>query len=216
MLERCGTLVARDFGSAASEAALCHRAVGIADRSDLVKFELRDRPERLLHLIEHHAGARPLPGVALRPPQEPVWWCLVEPGRALVLCDACHGPRFLRVLELAAQRSTTALRDCSEELAALAIVGPRALRLLAAIGDFDEERAPAAGRFASVALAGQDALVLREGQVHFLAVVPAGSALWLWGALDEAGHDLGVGWVGLEAIQRVAINARMASRQAGD
>ncbi len=213
MIERCGSLVARDFGSAASEAALCQRTVGIADRSDLVKLELSDRPEHLLELIERSAGGRAVHGVGLRPPHEPAWWCLLEPGRALILCDACHGARVLRVLELAPQRSTAALEDCSEELAALAIVGPRARRLLAAVGDFDLEQTPAAEGFVNVALGGQDALLLREGPVHFLAVVPAASAEKLWAALHEAGHELGVGSVGHEAIEHLAVNARTAAGQ---
>ncbi len=154
MVERCGTLVVRDFGSAASEAAVCQRAVGIADRSDLVKLELRGRQARLLELIEQLTGARPDVASALASTADHAWWCVVAPERVLVLGDACQASRFLRVIELAANRGAVTLADASQTLAAIAVVGPRAAGLLGAASDFDGGEPPTTEQLATVPIAG--------------------------------------------------------------
>lgn len=207
MVERCGTLIATDFGSAATEAALCQRSVGIADRSDLVKLELSDRPDRLLALIEGYAGA------AAQPPEASARWLLIEADRALVLCDPCQASRVLRVLEIACQRGPTTIRDRSGELAALAVVGPRAPQLLAAVSELTEEQLATAESFVDLPVAGEPVLLLRAGRSHYLAVLPAERAAPFWRSLDAAGRALGVGWVGHEAIEHLAINASTAARQ---
>lgn len=217
MVERCGALIVRDFGSAASEAALCLRAVGLADRSDLVKLELRDRPDRLLEAIEHHAGVRPDEGMAVHPSgASGAWWCLVEPGRAVVLCDACEGSHLLRVLELASTRSTVAMSDRTQELAVLAVVGPRAWRLLSGLCELDESEVPTPGRFVGIELDGHRTVLLREGPVQFLVLSAAPEAKELWRALQESGREHGAGLVGHEAIEHLAVNARIAALRTSD
>ena len=57
MLYEAGVTFANDFGSVAGEVAVCLRAVGIADRSDLVKLDISGPAEDVAAVV----GSWPAP-----------------------------------------------------------------------------------------------------------------------------------------------------------
>ena len=67
MVARHGWLVAAHYGSPGGEMALCDRAVGLADRSDLGKLELRGDAEPLEQLVGQLTGGQVLSGEACSP-----------------------------------------------------------------------------------------------------------------------------------------------------
>ena len=91
MAARHGWLVAANFGSTPGELALCETAVGLADRSDLGKFELRAPRDDLDVLVGQLSGGEIRPGDALQ--SAGAWWCSVSHERALVVCEAADTPR---------------------------------------------------------------------------------------------------------------------------
>ncbi len=210
-VERCGVPHVADYGSTASEVALCRGGVGIADRSELVKLELHDQPDALARLVQRHVGISPVAGVPVRT-GEGTHWCLQEDGRLLILADPCQGERLLRVLESSTQRTGAKPLDVSAALAAIALVGPRAPELLAAAGAGAAELPPEPG-FATVLLEDEPALLLREAGSQFLAVVRAGAAVELWRALHDAGRELDAGCVGSLALAQLAVGTRTTARQ---
>ena len=81
MTERQGWLVAADFGSLASELAVCRAAAGLADVSSIGKFEIRGREHAIAEL---HPSCRSLSAQrAVRAGD--AWWCPVSPTMLLVL-----------------------------------------------------------------------------------------------------------------------------------
>ena len=86
MVTRHGWWVAAHFGSSAGELALCATAVGLADRSDLGKLDLRGEAGAIELLVGQLSGGQISPGDALL--AEGAWWCAVSPGHVLALCDA--------------------------------------------------------------------------------------------------------------------------------
>ena len=87
MVARHGWWVAAHFGSPGGELALCDTAVGLADRSDLGKLELRGEAGRAGDAGRPaHAAARSCPGEALL--AGGAWWCSVSPEHVIALCDA--------------------------------------------------------------------------------------------------------------------------------
>src|SRR5947209_366566 len=83
--EHDGRLTAVNYGSAAGELAVCLRAVGLVDRSELTKLELEGPPERLSALLLRLAGTDiAVGGVAPRPA---ITWCRADEDRAIVICE---------------------------------------------------------------------------------------------------------------------------------
>ncbi len=70
---RDGRPVAINFGSAAAELAVCVRAVGLVDRSDLSKLVLEAPPAQLAALSSRLVGHAVSPGGVLSGGS--AWWC---------------------------------------------------------------------------------------------------------------------------------------------
>ena len=92
MVARHGWWVAAHYGSPAGELALCETAVGLADRSDLGKLELRGERSALEQLVGQLSGGSVDPGDALL--AEGAWWCAVSRTHVIALCDAAETERL--------------------------------------------------------------------------------------------------------------------------
>ena len=201
MIVREGHAVAANFGSAATELAVCVKRVGLAVRSDLDALEIVGSEPWLAHFLEGALGGEiPAPGEAVRAAGS--WCCRVAPDRAIVVGPWSAAARWAGIARHAVL--TGAAVDCtdrSEGATALTLVGPRAARLLDDAGL--ESDLPVGGVRESW-FAGASALLLREAGDRFLLVLDADSALDAWQELFDVGRTLGLSMVGAEALERLA------------
>jgi heterotetrameric sarcosine oxidase gamma subunit len=201
MSDREGHPVAANFGSAASELAICVKRVGLAVRSDLDALEI-DGPEPwLTDFLEGTLGGRvPAEGEAVRTARS--WCCRVAPDRAIVIGPWSAAARWGAIVRHASV--TGAAVDCtdrSESATALTLVGPRAARLLDDAGL--EPDLPVGGVRESW-FAGTPVLMLREAADRFLLLLDADHAVDAWQELFDVGRALGLSMVGAEALERLA------------
>ena len=214
MVDEHGAVVATSFGSIPGELALCRRAVGIADRPELVHLELRGEDQRVRQVVQRLTGFPPTPEVARR--AEHGWWCPITPHRVLVICEPARADSLAdRLGGLTASGTRSSWTDVSSDYEAISVVGPNAEALLRAVGSDDEPTPPPVAGFRSVRLAGCPAHLLREAPTQFLAVTDAAYAVQTWRSLQEAGRDHGLGCIGRDALDRFVISARMLGRQTG-
>ena len=201
MIVREGHAVAANFGSAATELAVCVKRVGLAVRSDLDALEIVGSEPWLAHFLEGALGGRlPAPGEAVRTAGS--WCCRVAPDRAIVVGPWSAASRWAGIVRHAVV--TGAAVDCtdrSEGATALTLVGPRAARLLDDVGL--EPDLPVGGVRESW-FAGASALLLREEGDRFLLLLDADRAVDAWQELFDAGRALGLSMVGAEALERLA------------
>jgi glycine cleavage system aminomethyltransferase T len=204
MVLRDGHPVAANFGSAATELAVCVKRVGLAVRSDLDAIELAGPAPWLDHfLAEALGGKAPEPGDAVR--TAGAWCCRVAPDRAVVIGAWSAATRWIRIVRGAvAHGAPLHCIDGSQTLSALTLVGPRASRLLDDAGMPEMDVATAAECW----FAGGPALVLRESSQRFLVIVDAEQAVDAWQELFEVGRALGLSMVGTEALDRLAAAPR--------
>jgi len=196
--------VCAHFGSAAGELAVCVRRVGLANRSDLGKLELSGPAPALDELVRRVASVSLAPGGT--GPSGGAWWCRGE-ERVLVLCEPGQRQRLRTLLGAAIHRCAgVRLRDVTEELDALAIVGSRAGRLLGALGVLGPEadlRRSAPFTHARVAGAPVDVLLQSDSRALILTV--RADAARVWHAVEEAGRPLHLSHVGSDAVARYAL-----------
>jgi hypothetical protein len=205
---RDGRPVAINFGSAAAELAVCVRAVGLVDRSELCKLVLEAPPARLAALTSRLVGEVVSPGGVLSAGN--AWWCGDAPGRVIVLSDPDTGSRLRERLHTDARRvAGMVVRDASAELSAIGLLGRSAdavLRALGAFGDSGDPRAVAP--FSHALLAGIPTSWLLQSDRRALALVPSARAGEAWLAIERAGRPLGISCVGHDAACRYALLER--------
>jgi sarcosine oxidase gamma subunit len=201
-----GALVALDYGSSAGEVALGTRAVGIADRSELSVIELRGDPPEFDAEVEALTGLVPRIGRAVFLDG---WWCLTAPGRGLILAQPGHEPALAARL---GSRPGLATSDITRRRAVLSVLGPRAEALITASGLAGLAGMPLGATILGD-LAGREALVVRDGAASYLASLDVDDAVHVWETLLDVGHPMGVGFIGREALDRLAVSARMRDRQ---
>jgi glycine cleavage system aminomethyltransferase T len=113
MVERHGRRVAAHFGSAPGEEAVCLKAVGMADRSDRVTFEVRgDVDAALLELASWGERA---------------WSSYAGHDRAVIRCEFADAEAVATALSSAPGAD---VRDRTRDYAAIALLGPNAEALL--------------------------------------------------------------------------------------
>ena len=211
---RHGRSVAIHFGSAAGELAACLRGVGLVERSDLGLLGVEAPPDRLDDVIARLAGA-PLSvgGVAA---VGDGWWCRVADREALVVCPLDVAPRRMRQLHDESHRTTgLAVRDRSGELSAIGVVGRATPRLLAALGAYGEHADPRRVRpLAPGRLADAEILWLLQSDESALALVAPDAVRAAWDAIDQAGREFGLSYVGTEAAARLSVAAALRARSA--
>lgn len=212
LTEECGAVLAIDYGSVGGEVAVCQTAVGVADRSELVKLELRGGAEALALLVERLAGARPAPGRVL--PVDHAWIHPLSRVRMLVLCDPCHGRSLVeRVADEVVATTGVASVDVSEDRAAILLLGPSSEALLVSPELGPGREVPSVGGVEEALVAGGPGLVMRQGPDQFLIVTDRAHAVAVWHALHEAGADHGIASVGRAALDRFDVSGRTFARQ---
>ncbi len=211
------------YGSAAGELAACVSAVGLADRSGLVKLALHGPSVELGRLAAGLAGAAPEPGGVVF--SGGAWWCAPSLRRLIVLCPvqpaqrrsgqlregpAGPGERLPELLrEWADQRPAVTLADLSADWAAVAVLGARTRPLLADLGVYGESGNPRrAHPFTAHRVAGTEVLWLLESDRRVTALMPRAAAAAVCGAIERAGRRHGICSVGEEAVARYALLRR--------
>ncbi|MEP6952549.1 MAG: hypothetical protein ABI950_00645, partial [Solirubrobacteraceae bacterium] len=177
MTERHGHAVAAHFGSAASEAAVCRRTVGLAERGDRVTLEVHGPPDAVDAAL---ATLAVLGGDA--------WSVRTAPPSALVRCEWPNAEAIEAALTAVPGVS---VRDRGDELVALCLVGPKAAAVLDAAG-VGTARAPA--------------VVVPEGPRCIEVLVAAAEGPVLWGRLLDAGRPCSIACVGVDAIEHLFVS----------
>ena len=202
MVARHGWWVAAHFGSPGGEIALCDTAVGLADRSDLGKLELRGEASALETLVGQLTGGQVLPGDAL--PAGGAWWCSVSPEHVIALA-AAEGTDKLRSAVGEAVRWTpgVTVTDLTPRYAVLALLGPATDQLLDELssGQLEPSDSPA---FDVLKLAAVPVLLLRASSTRALILTDAARAAGLWMDIDRVGQDAGIGHVGADAVSHLS------------
>lgn len=208
MATRGGQPVAINFGSAAAELAVCVRAVGLVDRSELVKLVLEATPAQLETLMQRLTGGTVVPGGVV--PAGGAWWCGEAPGRVFVLSDRQAGPRLLERLRTEALcHVTTQVREVSGELAAIGLLGRGTGRVLNALGVYGASGEVRRARpFARGWVEDIPAWWLLQSDRRAIALVSRVDAGAAWLAIERAGHPFGISCVGYEAASRYALVER--------
>jgi glycine cleavage system aminomethyltransferase T len=204
MVLRDGHPVAANFGSAATELAVCVGRVGLAVRSELDAVELAGAEPALERFLAEVLGGRvPDPGTAAR--AAVTWCCRVAPDRVVVVGSWSATARWMRIARDAVViGAAIGWVDRSETGSALTLVGPRAGRLL---DDAGLPALPVAGVGESW-WAGGPVLLLREAADRYLLVLDAEQAVDAWQELFDVGRALGLSMVGAEALERLAASPR--------
>lgn len=188
---------AAHYGSAAAEIAVCTKAVGLVERSELRVLEVAGAAGPL----EQALGAA-MPDAVPRAGHAhcvaDTWCCRVVADRALVAGSAGAVDRWRQVVSRVAATTGIAVgaRTLSEA-EALSIVGPKSQAVLAA------SLLPAGlepGRVGDGQLAGSPVAVVCEDLEHYLLLFPQGCPDAALDALGAAGRPVGLARVGHEAL----------------
>lgn len=202
-----GRPIAAHFGSAAAELAVCVRAVGLVDRSDLSTLALAAPPAQLAALTSRLAGATVSPGGLVS--SGPAWWCGEAPDRVTVVSDSRTAGRLVAALRAEAARHL-AVCDRSGEMTAIELLGPATARVLAALGVYGASGDPRRAKpFEAGSVAGIPAWWLLHSDRHAVALVAPEWAGEAWLALERAGRPFGISCVGHEAARRYAVMERL-------
>lgn len=196
------------YGSPAGELAVCLRAVGLADRSDLGKLMLDGGPSAVAGVVRRMTGVSLAPrGVCFSGRAR---WCAASPSRVIVVCEASARSHLLDMLR--SQTHTlpgVRVSDRTGDWAALAMVGPGAMRVLAALGVLGEDRDPrTAAPFTCACIAGAEVHVLLESDRQALLLVDGEDAAGVWRAVAEEGRQVGLSLVGTDALHRFSLLSR--------
>lgn len=208
MVVRDSHPVAAHYGSAAAELTVCVTHVGAAVRSDLEILELLGVATSLGRALQDALGAPALaPGAAIQ--AGGAWCCFVEPARALLVGSPRELDRCGRLTQQQAVRAghTIECADRSTTMTALTLVGPLAAALLSEVGL--PAGLPVAGVRTS-RLADGPAVLLHEKPERYLLLVSESRAGAACAKLFGVGGPLGLLFVGLEALERLATVHRVA------
>lgn len=203
---REGRPVAVHYGSAAAELAVCARAVGLVDRSELSTLSLEAPPAQLAALMTRLVGATVAQGGLVA--GAGAWWCGVSADQVTVVSDERTAGRLTDALHADAARHV-AVRDQSRQLAAIALLGPGTPRVLSALGVYGPSGdARHAKPFSAGAVDGLPAWWLLPSDRRALVLVGRDQAGAAWLAIEQAGRPFGISCVGHEAACRYALMER--------
>lgn len=198
MVRRDGLPVVGHYGSVSAEIAVATKQAGLVDRSSIRQLAISGPAALVDHVLATAVpdGAPP-PGRAIC--VAGTWCCRPTAQRAIVAGGASSMGRWRQVASRAI--STAGLAVGTEQLeqsAALALVGPRSTRIVAAAG------LPAeigVGEVAGGSLGGSPVNLVRERAEHWLLLFEQGHPPAVWQALWEAGREHGLAPVGNEALE---------------
>jgi glycine cleavage system aminomethyltransferase T len=204
MAARHGWLVAAHYGSPGGEIALADTAVGLADRSDMGKLELRGDADAVEQLVGQLTGGQVGSGEALL--AAGAWWCAVSGGHVLALCDAGRTDSLKAALEESARHTHgAAVHDSTTRLAALGLLGPAAAAVLDELCSSEPPLGEvAAPTFDVTMLAAVPVMLLRSSPSRAVVLTDAGRAAELWTDVERAGHGAGLGHIGADAISHLS------------
>ena len=187
-----------NYGSVAAEIAVCAKAAGLVDRSSLRQLAVTG-PEHLLDHVLEAALPDGAPGPGRAVCVASTWCCRTTARRAIVAGTPSAVERWRQVESRAV--SSAGLAVDVERLAgatALTLVGPRAARIVAAVG------LPGDLGILDVSdgtLAGAPLTLVREDAESFLALFERGHPPAVFEALWVAGREHGLAPVGNEALE---------------
>jgi glycine cleavage system aminomethyltransferase T len=213
LAKRDGHPVAINFGSAAAELAVCVRAVGLVDRSELCKLVLEGPSARLDTLMTRLTAGTVRPGGVVS--AGGAWWCGEGEDRVFVLCDPQTGPRLLERLRTdAVCHVTTRVREVSAELAAIGLLGGSAAKVLSALGVYGRSGdARGARPFARGWVEAIPAWWLLQSDRRAIALVSREDAGAAWLDIERVGRPFGISCVGYEAAARYGLVERLRSAE---
>ena len=200
-----GSTFVAHYGSVPAEIAVCLKSVGLVDHSDYGALELRGDRALLDRTLVARLGDPPLPVGSARRLRD-VWYLRLEARRILLVGPheaLAYGP----TIGGGRDRAELQHSDIGTSLTILGIVGPRASRLVAAMG--------LPGRLAIGAI-GSDlgepgvVAILRESQRRYLALISRDRGDAFWARLVEAGKPLGGAFVGCDALTLLNASADAA------
>ena len=204
---RDGHPVAVNFGSSAAELAVCVRTVGLVDRSDLRVLALEAPPAQLSALMTRVAGATVSPGGLVF--GAGAWWCGEASDRVIAVCDQRVAARLAGGLRTIAARHVS-VRECSDELTAIGLLGRNTPQVLSALGVYGASGDPRDARpFSHGAVDGIPACWLLQSDRRALALLAPEQAGQAWLAIERAGRAHGISCVGQEAAARYALMERL-------
>jgi glycine cleavage system aminomethyltransferase T len=212
MTRRDGWKVAAHFGSPAGELAVCAGAVGLADRSEIGKLELRGYPEAIDQVVSYLTDGHVEPNEVMR--ADGARWCSASPDRLFAMCEPSSLFDLSERMHDAVRRTPgVLLTDETEELAALALLGPAAPSVIAALGAWDIETiALPRPSFSALRLEGLPVFLLEESTARSLILVEREYAERLWDLLERVGRRFGLSCVGAEAADRFCMIERQLER----
>jgi glycine cleavage system aminomethyltransferase T len=194
------------YGSPPGELSVCLRAVGLVDRSELTKLVL-SAPAGLGRLVERLTAGQLAVGGALQ--SGGAWWCAPSPNRVVVLTEAAAGSRLRERLRTEARHLSLSVEDRSREWAAIELIGPRAPKVLAALGVYGESGDPRqVPPFTASSIDGVEVTRLLESDHCALLLTPSERAGSVWRAIEEAGRPFGLSCVGQDAASRYRLLER--------
>jgi hypothetical protein len=126
----------------------------------------------------------------------------------VVLCDARTAARLASGLRTVAARHIS-VRDRSDELCAIGLLGRHTGDVLSALGVYGESGDPRQAKpFAPGSIDGMPCRWLLQSDHRALAVVAREDAGQAWLAIERAGRPFGISCVGQEAACRYALMER--------
>jgi glycine cleavage system aminomethyltransferase T len=203
--EHEGQLTVVNFGSAAGELAVCLRAVGLVDRSELTKLVLEGGPARIDTALGRLAATDlAVGGVAQR---SGIWWCRADPDRVIAICEPARGRRLWEELRLLARRhGSLAVSDRSHTWTAIELIGRATPKLLAALGVYGADGDPRqVAPFVRARLGTVDVSWLLSSPRRALALLARDDAATTWRALEDAGRPFAISCVGQHAAARYSL-----------
>lgn len=207
--------VTAHYGSAAGELAACVRSVGLADRSDLSTLIVRGDRRHVDKLANDHLDCCVAPGGAVRVGES--WWLRSPISNELVIvCTARLVDRLrARLHDETRRRLAVEVIDGAHSYAVVNVLGARTGELLATLGVYGPDGD--AGDVSTVtrhAIGDVAATWLLAGPRDALAIVERPSAARLWHHIAAAGRSFGIAYVGLDAVERLALTERTLVRSA--
>jgi len=200
-----GSIFVAHYGSVAAEIAVCLKSVGLVDHSDYGVHELRGDRARLDRALIARLGDPP-PAIGGARRLRNVWYLRLEPRRILLV-----GPHEALASEptIGRDRDRAELQrsDAGTSTTVVGIVGPRAPRLVTAVGLPDRL---AIGAIATDPGDPGVVAILRESQRRYLALISRDRGDAFWARLVEAGKPLGAAFVGGDALTLLNASADAA------
>ena len=209
LVNRAGQDVVAHYGSAAAEIAVCTKAVGLVERSDLRLLEVAGADALLDRALAPAVpGAVPAAGEACCVAD--TWCCRVGPDRALVAGSPGAVDRWRQVVSRAA--ATTGIAVSAQVLPegeAVSVVGPKASTVMSA-SSLPADLPP--DSVADGEVAGSAVWVVCEDAEHYLLLFPCGCSTAALAAIGDCGRPVGLAREGHEALAHLRAAAATQRR----